>query len=155
MLELIRESFKSKSLSNDLLRIYLGMALMLKGIYFIVHVKDIFSMVSYHFPFIDFIFAHFIVLAHIGGGVCLILGFFTRVGALINIPVLSAAIFFVQQKNGVFNTGSEFELVVMVLVLLIYFIWNGSGVLSVDTYVHRSHEERERLDRIQREENRH
>lgn len=48
MLELIRESFKAKSLSRDLLRIYLGVALMLKGIYFIVHVKDIFSMISYH-----------------------------------------------------------------------------------------------------------
>lgn len=152
MLKLIIESYKAKSLSTDLLRIYLGIALMLKGIYFIVHMKDIFSMVSYQFPFIDFIFAHYVVLAHIGGGVCLILGFFTRIGSFANLPVLAAAMIFVQQKNGVFNTGAEFELVVIVLVLLLYFLWNGSGILSADTYVQRSHDYRElEAQRIRKE----
>jgi uncharacterized membrane protein YphA (DoxX/SURF4 family) len=154
MLDLIVESYKNKRLSTDLLRIYLGIALFLKGIYFIVNMKEIFAMISYQFPYVDFIFAHYVVLAHIGGGFCIMLGLFSRYAALLNVPVLVSAIFFVQARDGAFKTGAELELGVMVLVLLIYYIWESSGILSVDTYIHRSHEKRERDEFLQRESNR-
>ena len=154
MQNLIIESYKNKKLSIDLLRIYFGIALFLKGIYFIVNMKEIFGMLSYQFPYIDFLFAHYVVLAHVGGGICISLGFFTRYAALANIPVLVSAIFFVQARNGIFHTGTELELAMLVLVLLIFFIWEGSGVLSADTYVHRSHEQRQIEEKREREENR-
>lgn len=154
MRDLILESYKNKKIPTDLLRMYFGGALFLKGLYFIGNMKQIFSMISYQFPYIDFLFAHYVVLAHIGGGVCIFLGLFTRFAALANVPVLLAAIFFVQAKNGVLETGSELELVVMVLVLLIYFICEGSGILSSDTYIQRSHVKREIEEKLQRESNR-
>jgi putative oxidoreductase len=154
MIDLVLESYRNKRLPTDLLRMYFGIALFLKGIYFITNIKEIFSMLSYQFPYVDFIFAHYVVLAHIGGGVCILLGFFTRYAALANIPVLVSAIFFVQAKNGVFNTGTELELVVLVLVLLLYFVSEGSGILSADTYVHRAHEKSENEEKLQRESNR-
>lgn len=154
MLSLIVESYKSKKLSFDLLRMYLGIALFLKGLYFIVNMKDIFAMISYQFPYVDFIFAHYVVLAHVGGGFCIFLGLFTRYAALLNVPVLVSAVFFVQARDGVFKTGSELELAVMVLILLLYYVWENSGVFSVDTYIHRSHEKRERYEFLQRESNR-
>jgi uncharacterized membrane protein YphA (DoxX/SURF4 family) len=154
MRDLILESYKNKKIPTDLLRMYFGAALFFKGLYFIGNMKQIFSMISYQFPYIDFLFAHYVVLAHIGGGICIFLGLFTRLAALANVPVLLSAIFFVQAKNGVLETGSELELVVMVLALLIYFICEGSGILSSDTYIRRSHEKREIEEKLQRESNR-
>lgn len=154
MFELIKESYTKKKITTDLLRMYLGIALFLKGIYFIVNLKEIFSMISYQFPYIDFLFAHYVVLAHIGGGICIFMGLFTRVAAAANVPVLIAAMFFVQVRDGAFKTGSELELVVMVLVLLVYFIVEGSGLLASDTYIKRSHDLREITEKSERELNR-
>ena len=139
MKEALINSIKDKSLSIELLRIYFGLALFMKGIYFIMNMKEIFSMISYQFPYIDFLLAHYVVLAHIVGGICLALGLFTRIAALANIPVVVSAMVFVQAKNGVLSTGSEFELVVMVLMLLLFFAWQGSGIFSVDNYIKLSH----------------
>ncbi len=141
MKNLLIKAYKDKSLSIELLRFYLGVALFLKGIYFITHMKDIFDIVSYRFPYLDFLLAHYVVVAHIAGGVCIAVGLFTRVAAFLNIPVLVSAIIFVQGKNGVFKTGSEFELAFMVLALLIFVIWQGSGNISMDHYIHWSHED--------------
>ncbi|RPJ79043.1 MAG: DoxX family protein, partial [Alphaproteobacteria bacterium] len=93
MYNLVIESYKNKKIAIDLLRIYFGIALFLKGIYFIVNMKDVFSALSYQFPYVDFLFSHYVILAHIGGGICISLGFFTRIAALCNVPVLLGAIF--------------------------------------------------------------
>ena len=140
MKEALINSIKDKSLSIEILRIYFGLALFMKGIYFIMNMKEIFSMISYQFPYIDFLLAHYVVLAHIVGGICLTLGLFTRIAALANIPVLVSAMVFVQAKNGVLSTGSELELVVMVFMLLLFFAWQGSGIFSVDNYIKLSHQ---------------
>ena len=137
---MLTNSIKDKSLSIELLRVYFGLALFMKGIYFIINMKEIFAMISYQFPYIDFLLAHYVVLAHIVGGICLAMGLFTRIAAVANIPVLVSAMVFVQAKNGVLSTGSELELVVMVLILLLFFAWQGSGVFSVDNYIKLSHQ---------------
>lgn len=139
MKQALIDSIKDKSLSIELLRVYLGGALFFKGIFFIVHMKDIFEMISYQFPYIDFLLAHYVVLAHIVGGIFLALGLFTRIAAAANIPVLVSALIFVQAKNGVLTTGTELELVALVLVLLLFFVWQGSGYFSADNYIKISH----------------
>lgn len=154
MRDLIIESYRNKKIPIDLLRMYFGVALFLKGLYFIGNMKQIFSMISYQFPYIDFLFAHYVVLVHVGGGICIFLGLFTRFAALANIPVLLSAVFFVQSNNRGAGTGLELELVVMVLVLLVYFIFEGSGILSADTYIRRSHEKQEAEEKLQLEKNR-
>lgn len=154
MLQLLIESYKNKKIAVELLRVYFGIALFLKGLYFIGNMKESFGMLSYQFPYVDFLFSHYVVLAHIGGGICIALGLFSRYAALFNVPVLIAAIFFVQAKNGAFNTGTEIELAFMVLMLLFFFIWEGSGLFSVDTYIHRSHVKSEKLEKEEREKNR-
>lgn len=153
MLNLIKESYNSKRLSLDFLRMYLGIALFLKGIYFVSNMNEIFSMISYQFPYADFIFAHYVVVAHIGGGACIMLGLFTRYAAIFNLPVMLSAIIFVQSKNGALKTGSEVELAVMVFVLLILFVYENSGIVSADTYIHRSHEASERAEKELRLQN--
>lgn len=139
MKQALLDSVKDKSLAIELLRVYLGGALFFKGIFFIGHMKDIFEMISYQFPYIDFLLAHYVVLAHIVGGIFLALGLFTRIAAAANIPVLISALIFVQAKNGVMTTGAELELVALVLVLLLFFVWQGSGYFSADNYIKTSH----------------
>lgn len=136
------QSIKDKSLSIEILRVYLGLALFFKGIYFIGNMKDLFSLLSHQFPYIDFIFAHYVVLAHVVGGLFIALGLFTRYAAFANIPVLFSAIVFVKLKTGLMSSGAEFELAVMVLALLLFYIVQGSGVFSVDQYIQDSNEKR-------------
>ena len=136
----IMDSIKDKSISTEFLRVYLGIALFLKGLYFIGHMSDLFSHISHRFQYIDFIFAHYVVLVHIVGGLFIALGLFTRYAALMNIPVLFSAIVFVKIKTGFFSSGAEFELAVMVFMLLLYFVVQGSGKFSLDSYIKDSYE---------------
>lgn len=140
MKSVLTESIKDKSLSTELLRIYLGVALFLKGIYFIGHMSDLFLHISHRFQYIDFIFAHYVVLAHVVGGLFIALGLFTRYAALANIPVLFSAIVFVKIRLGFFSSGAEFELAVMVFMLLLYYVVQGSGKISLDSYIKESYD---------------
>lgn len=140
MKEQLIKSVKDKSLSIEVLRVYLGLALFFKGIYFIGNMKDLFMLISHQFPYVDFIVAHYVVLAHIVGGLFIALGLFTRMAAAANIPVLFSAIVFVKFKTGFFATGAEFELAVMVLFLLLFFVVQGSGIFSLDSYIRSSHQ---------------
>lgn len=135
MENLIKKFFSDNKVSIELLRMYLGLALLIKGIYFILHMSDVFQVVSYKFGYLDFLLSHFLVLAHIVGGVFIIIGLYTRIACLTNVPILLGAVMFSQDSLGKFNTRSDFELAMMVLVLLAFFIVNGSGFLSLDKYI--------------------
>lgn len=154
MKEKLFGAIKDKSISIEALRIYFGLALFLKGIYFIGNMKVLFGMLSYQFPYIDFIFAHYVVLSHIIGGLFIALGLFTRYAALINLPVLFSAIIFDKIQHGLFSSGAEFELAFMVFVLLVFFVIQGSGQFSLDQYIKASHEQLLADEEKQSEKNR-
>lgn len=135
MENVIKKFFSDNKISIELLRMYLGFALLIKGVYFILHMSDVFQVVSYKFGYLDFILSHFLVLAHIVGGAFIVLGLYTRIACMVNIPILLGAILFSQDSLGKFNTRSDFELAMMVFVLLVFFIANGSGFLSLDNYI--------------------
>jgi putative oxidoreductase len=66
-------------------------------------------------------------------GFFITVGLFTRAAAIIQIPILFVAVFFVNIKqvhNGVF----ELILSVIMLLLLIFLVIRGSGNLSADEY---------------------
>lgn len=140
MTSTLMNSIKDKTFSTEMLRVYFGLALFLKGIYFIGNMTDLFQHISHRFHYVDFILAHYVVLAHIVGGLFVALGLFTRWACLANVPVLFSAIVFVKLKTGLFSAGAEFELAVMVLMLLLYFIVQGSGSFSLDSYIRKSFE---------------
>jgi len=71
-------------------------------------------------------------------GFFLIIGLMTRLMALLQIPILIGAIIFVaSQKGGVFPE-SELGLAVLTLLLVIFFLIEGSGPLSLDSYFQRN-----------------
>jgi uncharacterized membrane protein YphA (DoxX/SURF4 family) len=62
----------------------------------------------------------------------LTLGFFTRLAAFIQIPILVGAVFFIHFDQGLMSVGQSLELAVLVLMLLILFFLFGSGPFAID-----------------------
>ena len=72
-------------------------------------------------------------------GLFIFVGLFTRVAAIIQIPVLIVAVFFVNIKDMEYNR-SEFILSLVALILLVFFAIRGSGYFSADEYFGRGAE---------------
>ncbi|MHA4807207.1 DoxX family protein [Flavitalea flava] len=122
------------------LRIGLGLCLFAKGILFMsnsVYLEELIArtpMAEYSgwLPIL-------ITCANLLGGFLLIVGLLTRWAALIQIPILLGAIIFInaQKGSGLVN-GSELSMAIVVLVLLIVFLVEGGGPLSLDSYFYKN-----------------
>jgi len=128
-------------LALDLVRLYLGVGFVIKAFYFmthsdyLLHLMD--TMGSYWFA--PAILAHYIVLAHLTGGLCLILGLFTRSAALVQIPILFAALFYIHlpQMFTSAEARQSAEFTGLVLFLLVIFSVYGAGRFSLDHWLAR------------------
>src|SRR4051812_11482770 len=87
-----------------LVRIALGVILLIKGIYFISHAQLLKELIleSRFATGVGFL-AAYTTFAHLFGGVFLILGLLTRWAAVLQVPVLLGAIFFILPEQ---NLGS-------------------------------------------------
>lgn len=122
----------------DLLRVYLGVALAIKGVYFIMNMTKVESMIG-NFGTMDTVMAWYVVTVHMIGGTCLALGFATRIAAFLNMTVLFGAVLFVHSSEGLFSVGQGLELSLFVLFSLGLLLWEGSGRISIDRYLKESH----------------
>lgn len=124
----------------DGLRILLGLILMWKGVQFVQNI-DLLKVRIEEQPFLTVIsiwLAHIVVFAHTLGGLLIALGLLTRVGVIANIPILIGAVFFVNSPTNLFSVySSELGLSILVLFLLLFFLVEGSGKISVDEYMRR------------------
>jgi len=117
----------------DIIRIALGLFLLYKGIDVFLNMSDVTATMKNRAPFGSFAFlmaAQYAAFAHTIGGILLILGLFTRIACLIQIPVLLGAIFFVTGNHDLLRPYSELFLSILVLLLLIYFLIVGNGPMS-------------------------
>jgi len=129
----------------DIIRIALGIFLVYKGIDFLNNMSDLVSLMSYQTSFGSFTYilaGHYVVFAHIMGGILLVFGILTRFACIIQIPVLLGAVFFVSTNGEMLKPYSELFLSITVLLLLIYFLIVGNGPLSVNM------EEPEKVKRV-------
>jgi uncharacterized membrane protein YphA (DoxX/SURF4 family) len=128
----------------DFVRIALGLFLLLKGVEFANNMNQLMArMSSLPFGNLMMVFlAHYVLFAHMLGGVLLTTGLLTRLACLIQIPVLIVAVF-----TNIFHQFSELTLSLLVLVLLVYFLIIGSGRWSLDWYVNKEYNERNRHER--------
>jgi uncharacterized membrane protein YphA (DoxX/SURF4 family) len=137
--ELFKKVEANKDLCFDLLRIYLGAGLFVKGILFLTDMGSLSDLLmkSGRFQPFTFLLSHYIPLAHVGGGFMMAIGLWTRTAILANIPVLFGAVFFVYIEKGLFtqNQGLEFTALVFFL-LCVLLIW-GPGRWSVDHYLEK------------------
>ena len=126
------QSLDSKtSTGYALIRIFLGLALTIRGWMILLNPDSLLELgVEREY----FIWVSLIGIAHLSGGLLLFFGFLTRIGALIQIPIMISAIFYVHVHTQLMMGGQSLELAVLVLFLLcIYFIY-GAGKLSLRSY---------------------
>jgi len=117
----------------DLMRMFLGLALFVRGVLFVQHPAVVLSFIERSGDwFWPVLIAHYVGIAHLFGGLALLLGLLTRWAAAIQIPVLLGAVFFVHFGEGLLSQGQSLELAVMVLVQLLVFTAFGAGPISLD-----------------------
>jgi putative oxidoreductase len=117
----------------DIIRIILGVFLCYKGIDFLQNMGTLMSIMSNKVQFSSLMFivlGHYVVFAHIIGGILLTIGLFTRFACLIQIPILLVAVVFINAGGNMMRPYSEFFLSLIVLLLLIYFLVVGNGPWS-------------------------
>ncbi|MEE9274998.1 MAG: DoxX family protein [bacterium] len=139
-----REQERFRSVGVFLLRAALG-AYYLMHAYYVGYVVGIGPMAQFNashgIPFPATV-AWFILLGHGLGGAMLLAGYYTRLGALVNLVIVSGAVIFVHRTQGFFMTGIiinakqgqaitggyEFTLLLAIATLVVLFL--GSGPLA-------------------------
>lgn len=120
----------------DCVRIYLGVGLFARGLLLITNNSTGFFeeliQRSGQSWLTHGVLLHYVILAHFVGGLLLTIGFLTRIAALIQIPVLLGAVFFVHRAEGLLASTQSLEFSGLVLFLLIVFLVSGAGKLSLD-----------------------
>ena len=127
----------TQSLCIDLLRIYIGIGLFLKGTQFIIQEETLSQWLieAGHMLIIPSFIIHYIVIAHLCGGILLAAGLLTRFAAIIQIPIIIGAIFTVHLKEGLFQVSQNLEFTILLLFILILLSLCGSGKVSADHYM--------------------
>jgi uncharacterized membrane protein YphA (DoxX/SURF4 family) len=114
-----------------LIRIYLGIALAVRGWMILSRPEAIVDLgVGQNY----YMWASVIGVAHFLGGILIALGFLVRVGALIQIPILVIATFYVYRAPQLMMGGQSIELAALVLFLLCIYLIFGAGIMSVRHY---------------------
>jgi uncharacterized membrane protein YphA (DoxX/SURF4 family) len=120
----------------DLIRIYLGLGLLIKGVFLMFHQEDLLHMMDTvgSMWFAPAIVAHYVILAHLVGGVCLSLGLLTRTAALVQVPVVFGALFYLHlpQMLKSLEARQSTEFAALVLFLLVLISVYGAGRWSLD-----------------------
>jgi putative oxidoreductase len=121
------------ALGYDLMRVYLGIGLFVRGVLFISEPELLLGYLQdLHSWFLPYAVVHFVAVAHLCGGLMLASGLLTRLAAAIQLPILFGAVFLVHSSGGLLNPGQSLEFSGLVLALLLVYFVFGSGELSVD-----------------------
>lgn len=124
----------------DLIRVYLGTGLFVKGLYLMTHRAFLDQTIEQagSLWFAPAAIAHYVFPAHVVGGVLLALGLLTRFAALVQIPVLAGALFYVYLPRVTqLEARQNMEFSALVLFLLIVFSIYGAGRWSVDAHLQK------------------
>ncbi len=119
-----------------ILRIILGLILIWKGFVFIRDTTALQQLIettgvgvfSTNSEILAFIVAYLSVLC----GVLILVGLYTRISSIVQIPVLIVAVIFVNVKQ--ISGGFELISSIVTLALLVFFAIKGSGQFSADEY---------------------
>ena len=124
----------------DLVRMLLGLFLIMKGAVFFTKyafLRDIIlssGSLSKSEDMVAFLI-YYVTYVHLVGGVLIFIGLYTRVAALLQLPIVFGAIFFINILSSFVN--SELWLSALVMALLMLFVIIGSGPLSLDHFINR------------------
>lgn len=116
----------------DVIRFGLGIFLMFKGLVFAQNLDRLVGMINFE-AYLTGGIAHYIIAAHLMGGLFIAIGLLTRLSVAFQIPVLIGAIIFSGTAEN-YNYGELWQAII-VLALLIVILVYGSGKWSVDHWM--------------------
>jgi putative oxidoreductase len=119
----------------DVIRMLLGLFLVVKGFVFLNNTGYLRYLIIENEaikqpPAVISVIVFYVTYMHLLGGGLIFLGLYTRLWALLQLPIVFGAVFFVNILSPFVN--SELWLSVLVLALLCLFVIIGSGPLSLD-----------------------
>ena len=124
-----------------IVRIGLGLFLMAKGINF-MRDSALLDRLLYSSVTLADNETHWLPLiitwANLLGGFMILIGLWTRLMCLLQLPILIGAIIFINSQKGGFAPESELGLAILTLILVIFFLIEGSGPLSLDAYFEKN-----------------
>ncbi len=129
------------ALGLDLLRIYIGVALIVRGAAFVARPEALLEYMEHSRLWVmPMIVTHYVVAAHVCGGAMLALGLCTRLAAFLQVPVLLGAVFLVHWREGLLAASQSLELSALVLAIVAVISVVGAGELSLDRRLTKSFE---------------
>ena len=134
--QLLARLYHFRAHAFDLLRMYLGLGLLIRGMLFIADANSFMDLVGANSSAMlrSTVLLHYVAMSHLLGGFMLLTGLLSRVGALIQIPVLVGAVFVEEMAGGLTSGTQGFEIAMLTLFLLILIFLYGSGKISSDHY---------------------
>ena len=119
----------------DIIRIFLGLLLFFKGVAFFNNAPYLRYLIIENkairlSPELITALINYVTYVHLVGGALVCVGLFTRLAALLQIPIVFGAVFFVNILMSYVNY--ELWLSILVLALLTIFVIIGSGPFSLD-----------------------
>ena len=120
-------------------RVVLGVFLFVKGISFIINATQLEEIIKGTAVYRG---SEWITLGitwvHLLGGFLIIIGLLTRWAVLLQIPILAGAVIFINNYHDASNKAFELSFAVVTLLLLIFFLVEGGGPLSLDNYFRKN-----------------
>jgi uncharacterized membrane protein YphA (DoxX/SURF4 family) len=128
--------WKDPSVGLDVIRIYLGVGLMVRGALFISRPEVLIDFMNRGDSwFVPLALSQYVVAAHLCGGILLALGLGTRLAAAVQIPPLLGAVLLVHMGEGLLTAGQSLEFAALVLAMLGVFSIFGSGRVSLEAWL--------------------
>ena len=125
-----------RAVALDLVRIYLGVGLFVRGVLFAYESQGVSALVDLsEFSVASAALTHYVTFAHLVGGLLLAAGLLTRLAALVQIPILAGAVFLVHLEQGLLTADQSLEFSALVFVLLVIVFVFGPGEWAADRYV--------------------
>lgn len=129
----LRRLEANQELVLDVVRIYLGAGLLFRGLALLASENGLQQLTGgAATSFATSGVAVYVMAAHLIGGALLLVGLYTRLAALVQLPVLIGAVFLVHWQGGLLSANQSFEFSALVLFLLILVFVFGSGQWSLD-----------------------
>ena len=134
--QVLARLYRFRAHAFDLLRMYLGLGLLIRGMLFIADANSFMDLVGANSSAMlrSTVLLHYVAMSHLLGGFMLLTGLLSRIGALIQIPVLVGAVFVEEMAGGLTAGTQGFEIAMLTLFLLILIFLYGSGKISSDHY---------------------
>ena len=130
-MSLLRSLEARRDLVLDALRVYLGTGLFFRGLALLLTDTGLQQLAGSTNPGLTGL-AVYVITAHLVGGAFLAVGLYTRLAALVQLPILVGAVVVVHWQDGLLSANQSLEFSALVLFLLVLVCAFGGGRWSLD-----------------------